>query len=394
MKREYYLMHLNDKVALVQLDEVTEELTAFKLIDKSKAPYLGNADIGKMSRWLKHRSIPGTRNQIRDLLIKEGCSSTTEYLFKNLALSVTDCYWLRPSSESQLNWENVNLYKQYNEQQMPVHNNDTYSPNASLNGQMSKFVDMESNPTSIVKSAYLHNSYGLQCFNEAFATSIHKSQNWDNYVPYTAWVDEENGLSYTRCPLFTSNSLEFIPAYEVVESQKRQGDMSEYESFIHICIDYGITDAQLFMDYLTLTDFIISNTDRHLGNFGILRNPFTLEISGIAPIFDNGNSMFYDRNLSKSMSRYQLLAVPVNGFYTKEESFLRQIKNKNIVDIKLLPSKTDVYDFYRGFNVPDLATTIIASNYETKVKMVKDLQAGKTISLYREKQLEKSLKKL
>ncbi len=39
------------------------------------------------------------------------------------------------------------------------------------------------------------------------------------------------------------------------------------------------------------TDFIIANEDRHFGNFGIVRDPESLEIKGFAPMFDNGTSL-------------------------------------------------------------------------------------------------------
>lgn len=42
---------------------------------------------------------------------------------------------------------------------------------------------------------------------------------------------------------------------------------------------------------LMLFDSLIYNTDRHLGNFGMLVNNNTREFLKSAPIFDNGNSI-------------------------------------------------------------------------------------------------------
>ena len=39
-------------------------------------------------------------------------------------------------------------------------------------------------------------------------------------------------------------------------------------------------------------DAVIYNEDRHFGNFGVLRDNHTGEITGPAPIFDNGLSLF------------------------------------------------------------------------------------------------------
>ena len=42
---------------------------------------------------------------------------------------------------------------------------------------------------------------------------------------------------------------------------------------------------------MTVMDDIMLNTDRHLGNFGLIRNAETLEWIGPAPIYDTGNSL-------------------------------------------------------------------------------------------------------
>ena len=43
---------------------------------------------------------------------------------------------------------------------------------------------------------------------------------------------------------------------------------------------------------MLLFDAVIYNTDRHLGNFGLLVDSKTNKIIRPAPIFDNGNSLF------------------------------------------------------------------------------------------------------
>jgi len=40
-----------------------------------------------------------------------------------------------------------------------------------------------------------------------------------------------------------------------------------------------------------ILDFIMLNNDRHLNNFGIIRNVCNLNWIGIAPIFDTGQSL-------------------------------------------------------------------------------------------------------
>jgi len=45
---------------------------------------------------------------------------------------------------------------------------------------------------------------------------------------------------------------------------------------------------------MLVADFLIMNYDRHLTNFGAVRNADTLEWLGLAPLFDNGTSLWYN----------------------------------------------------------------------------------------------------
>lgn len=137
-----------------------------------------------------------------------------------------------------------------------------------------------------------------QSINEVIATQIHEKQA---SMPYTSYVlmqielDEDQVIG-CMCKNFTNKEVEFISAYDVVSSVKKRNDRSEYESFISICDLHGLDRKYVreFLEYQILTDFIITNTDRHFNNFGILRDIETLKYVDVAPIFDSGNSMLWN----------------------------------------------------------------------------------------------------
>ena len=54
-------------------------------------------------------------------------------------------------------------------------------------------------------------------------------------------------------------------------------------------------NAKERVDEMIALDFIIGNDDRHKGNFGIMRDANNLQWLGIGRIFDNGNSLFFDK---------------------------------------------------------------------------------------------------
>lgn len=58
--------------------------------------------------------------------------------------------------------------------------------------------------------------------------------------------------------------------------------------FCNIALGYYEAYISLFLEYQILT-----NTDRHLNNFGVLRDTHTLKFIGMALIFDSGNSIFW-----------------------------------------------------------------------------------------------------
>ena len=157
--------------------------------------------------------------------------------------------------------------------------------------------------------------------------------------------------------------------------------------YIDICVHAGVDwqVMQNFMDYMILTDFIISNTDEHLQNFGILRDPDTMKIIGPAPIYDSGNSMFYNENRKTPYTRADILDREITSLYSREEKLLKKVKNRNIVREDLLPSRAEVRELYAESGIPEWKAAVIAENYNIKLQLLHEFRKGKTISVYNEK---------
>ena len=380
----YLLKHRDDVAAILSIDEETHHLLRMDVVEENRRwlPFLGSADRKKMSVWIRNRSIPATRHQIEELLREAGCRSVSEYLFKNLALSVTDSYWILPA-ELDLSWKDVSPFRHFWGRRMIVHNESSYSPNASLGGQLRKYADWKEDQPVLIKKAKA--SYGLQCFNEVFASRIHAGQGWREYVPYQAAYDPKDDSFTCECPLFTTEEVEFIPAYEILLSGKQPGSVSGYDWFVRRCGENGLQNAGKFMDYMTLSDFLITNTDRHLYNFGILRHAVSGEVLRMAPIFDSGNSMFYNQIHTRPLTRKEILGIEITGIHAKEEQMLRHVKERDLFapERALLPE--EVRDFYREAGVPVQIAEGLSKNYETKCQMLREFQSGKPVSLYNEK---------
>ncbi len=347
---------------------------------------MGNADLNKIKVWWSQRSVPGSRKIMEEVIKKAGCLNSSEYLAKNMALSMTDAYWLCLIDIS-ISWEDVKLRNQLgaNKGILPYHNATSYDPNASLGGQMEKYWDLNGEIPVLVKTSLIHK--GQQGVNEAFATMLHQRQK--STIPYVKYSVDRLNDEQTQCfcDEFTSDSKELINAYEVVESQKTNNSISVYDSYIEICAGNGIDREviQQFMDYQTLTDFIISNDDEHLLNFGVLRDSETFKLIGPAPIFDSGNSMFFSEYKDEAYTRAEILERTITSFFKSEDKMLSKVKDKSIVKTDLLPTVDEAFEFYTDNGIPEQKASFIANCYGVKLEMVNEFQHGKKISLYHEK---------
>lgn len=228
----------------------------------------------------------------------------------------------------------------------------------------------------------IKDSVGLsvqQSLNEVFATAIHASQQSTSYVPYTLIQEKNSSRLACTCACFTSDALEFIPAWDLVGSESLAKSSPLFEQFITKASEGGLEkDAvHAFLDYQIVTDFLLSNVDRHLNNFGVLRDTHTLDFVGMAPIFDSGNSMFYQNPLI-AKTPMELLKLQTHGFFTTERRHVEHVRNLGCVKVSLLPTEEDAKLFYAQDKVLHATgyDAIIAQGYRWKVAFLEELVSG------------------
>lgn len=364
---QYFLMHKDQECGTLILDEQSGKIIKYQDNGNGMSTYLGTADIEKIRKWWGLRAISDSRfnKQTTD------CNNAKIYLAKNLGLSIADTYWIKPVEVS-LSFNDVKL----------INSKSPFDPNASLGGQMKKYWDLtQKTPTLVKKSS---NYLGQQCINEVFATMLHERQG--TVIPFVRYTTSSVDSTQCKCSTFTSEHIEFVSAHEVLESQKTRNEQSLYDKFISICESNNI-DIRDFIDYQIMTDFIINNTDRHFLNFGVLRDTSTMKLIGPAPIFDSGNSMFFNDDRKIVHTRVSILKQQISGFYKTDEKILKKVKNHNLVNADLLPtpSEVKVKEFYSNAGIPEEKSSVISKNYEIKLQLFSEFQKGKTISLYKER---------
>ena len=390
MKR-YYLMHKNLKVAGFTVDTTSQFVDEIKISSNEKTrlhlPISIKTENG-LKEWLQNRGIPVSRHGLSSDLRELRLHSPFTLMLNNFGLSLTDSYWIKEINDER-DWTSTNLFinnfkSTYNldlrSDKKSIAGKTNFTPNASLKGDLKKKWIIDQNGTRrLVKGNY--SSSCRQSLCEVLATELHRLQGKITYTPYSLInisSDNQNIIG-CECPNFTDIDTEFIPAIDVVESTKKPNDISWYEFYIRLCESNGV-DLRYFMEYQILTDFVISNSDRHLNNFGVLRNSDTLQWLRPAPIFDSGNSMFYKSQyipIDKA-----LLKLEVTSFLSREVQLLRYVTNRGLIDISKLPSTDYVYSLLSKDIYKDEVSDRLVKAYLKKIKFLSDFQNGADIWSY------------
>lgn len=167
--------------------------------------------------------------------------------------------------------------------------------------------------------------------------------------------------------------MEFIPAIDIVNSKKKVNAVSLYEHFISVCAERGLATEIVrdFLEYQILADFVLTNIDRHLNNFGVLRNTQTLQFVGMAPIFDSGNSMFW--NDPKLPTYDELKKIQVNSFRKTEMDLVNYVQDKTRLDLSKLPTEDELREIYAMDPLIPCADTILLG-YHKKIDLLEQLK--------------------
>jgi len=115
---EYILMHKNKPVLDLEIDEATgsvSKIGAVYDIDHLPVGTYSAAEKNNVSRnilndWWTGRSIPASRDGLKDALLNLGVCSPALLLDKCFGLSLSDQYWVCPQN-SDMDWETVNFFQ-------------------------------------------------------------------------------------------------------------------------------------------------------------------------------------------------------------------------------------------------------------------------------------------
>ena len=243
-------------------------------------------------KWLKRRSIPSDREMVRRIMNAIGLEvgDIKGIIDICFSLSLNDSYWITPY-DFEGSFSEYNLYEN--------RFNETLSYIAYIGyGEIDKkfMTTPELTTGGTLKKAWRYKgedgiflyksgtdgfaNTGNEPFSEFYASQIAERMGI-NAVHYG--LERWCHMISSTCRLFTDIDTSYVPVGMIV----KDGGIDE-------CIDFYRSMGDDFYQQLASMlcfDAVILNEDRHFGNFGVLRDNHTGEITAPAPMFDNGVSL-------------------------------------------------------------------------------------------------------
>ena len=266
----------------------------------------------QFNMWFQKRCI--SANRVIPIDPKRVETDTRKPMF----FSMTDQYWLQYDKHDK--WEDYNYFTNpfsyvtgdalFSKsldwvKTIPF---DANSPDVTTNGVMNKRWIKDNNNKNILLKTNSSNLF-QESKSEILASAFLKDFARIPYVTYYPYI--YNYSLCCACRNFITEDTEFVTAGNLFHTVKmpdaiRKSEDKIYQHLLTVIAYYKIPDAIKFIEEMTVIDRIMVNQDRHLGNFGFIRNVNTGAYIGPAPLFDFGNAYFPGTKVEKSKYFFSL----------------------------------------------------------------------------------------
>jgi len=322
---KYILTHRKTPVVEIVIDEETAVISKIGTVFAPEHIPIGVSfkdkipNRGDLNDWWNGRSIPASRQNIREAIAKLGISSTKKLIMKCFGLSLSDQYWVNPV-DNPLEWEKINFFdKPFSEDMGNILFNEAIgdklnlmSPDNTSDGWLKKKWKIVGKKRCLIKGG--SDPFHQQPLNEVMASIVMERIDIP-HVPYSVIWDD--GFPYSICENFVTSETELISAYYIHITKKIEDINHLYDHYLDCCSGLGISNSQIHVDKMLVVDYLIANNDRHFGNFGAVRNAVTLEWVAPAPLYDNGSSFWYNQNTKNILNTNETKSQPF--FHTHEK---------------------------------------------------------------------------
>jgi hypothetical protein len=299
----FTLMNRSHEVCLLEYsDEAHAFVSLRETKDVSRAPLASlvgeHIDISRLRRWWGSRAIPLARPGIGKLMTTLDIQSPAELLEYNHGLSLSDQYWLRPQSTVAC-WEDLNYFHNPFDdstgrlmfgEAVAADATSLNTPDNSSDGNLPKRWIVKEDKRLLIKGGSLLNQ---EPYNEVIATDLYNRLLGDSeFVPYELYAKENR--VYSACENMLTDEEEYVPALyvdELLPKDESQQPCAPMEHYLRCCELLGVEGVREHLSKMIVLDYLLANFDRHVRNFGLIRNVNSLEWR-IAPLFDSGSCLW------------------------------------------------------------------------------------------------------
>lgn len=271
-----------------------------------------------LRKWLDRRIIPSNREMAGAIMMSLGLqrADVKGIIDICMGLSLNDSYWVVPEGFAGT-FSEYNLYENRFDEALSliaytgreyISRDFKTSPEFTTGGMLRKawrFFGADSIWLYKGGTEGYANS-GNEPYCEFYAAQVAEAMGI-NHVAYD--LENWKGILASKCRLFTDTDTSYIPIGRIVKTGGIQACLEYYK-------ELGDNFYQELASMLVF-DAVVLNEDRHFGNFGLLRNNRTGEITGPAPVFDNGLS---------------LLCYSMKMDYDHLEEYIKERSNPYLID--------------------------------------------------------------
>ena len=327
MSKETYFYNKHTLIAILMMEDgVCTYVKEKHNLDFAPMLIRDNFEPDYINLWLEKRAIPDKRDGLSQIIenFGEDWNKQTHYA------SLTDQYWL--TEDPCEKWDDINFFTNFYSlyvgdlffKEWTIQENKTVnSPDITTNGILKKrWIQNEDKTSSLIKAGNLRMKQ--EPLNEVLASVLLEKLDIIPFVKYDFYIE-----GFTLCSIcknFIDENTEYIPASQLLIPKKVDND-DYYKALLIEAERLGVENYKDFLDAMILVDYITQNVDRHLGNFGFIRNVNTGKIIGPAPIFDNGVA-FWNNNK-------EILTLESKLFNNKID-ILNEQRGKHMDKLKLL----------------------------------------------------------
>lgn len=296
----YYLKLFNKTLIRFDIDEELNVSNIDILCDDIKLfpENLKEVDSDTIKYFILNKLIPKNRANLEYFLsaVNIELDDFKAILDYSKGLSIIDAYWI--TRDDGLRYEDFNLFDNDISKELSLSvfngtktkiNNTVLSPEFTTNGAIPKCWIKKDDGYYLYKSSTAYLGFantGNEPYSEYYACQLLKELGIP-YIDYDLEMYQDELVSV--CKIFTSKDIAYVPIHLVA-------NIDDIDKAYNWCLEHNLEEA--FCDMIFF-DALIYNHDRHLGNFGIIKDNHTGDILGMAPIFDNGAGLLAYTSLSK-----------------------------------------------------------------------------------------------